>query len=222
MNDYKLSPSVLAADFARLGEEIRSIDRAGADYVHIDVMDGAFVPNISFGLPVVKAIRGCTELFLDVHLMINSPGRYLERFASAGADGITVHAEASEDLAGDIDTIRKLGKKPGVAISPDTGIDVVLPVLDKVSMILVMTVHPGYGGQTIIRDTFDKVRELRRIIMARGLAVDIEVDGGVDLSNVEEIMDAGANVFVAGTKVFRGDIAENVRSFKDIFHRNIS
>lgn len=217
MNDYKLSPSVLAADFARLGEEIRSIDRAGADYVHIDVMDGAFVPNISFGLPVVKAIRGCTELFLDVHLMINSPGRYLERFASAGADGITVHAEASEDLAGDIDTIRKLGKKPGVAISPDTGIDVVLPVLDKVSMILVMTVHPGYGGQTIIRDTFDKVRELRRIIMARGLAVDIEVDGGVDLSNVEEIMEAGANVFVAGTKVFRGDIAENVNKFKEKF-----
>ncbi len=214
---YKLSPSILAADVARLGEEIQSIEKSGADYVHIDVMDGAFVPNLSFGFPVVKAIRGCTDLFLDVHLMINEPFKYLERFAEQGADGITVHAEACDSLEGTIYAIRNLGKKAGVAISPDTKLEAVLPVLDKVSMILIMTVYPGYGGQKIIRNTFDKVRELRCVITEKKLDVDIEVDGGVDLDNVEEIMDAGANVFVVGTKVFRGDITQNVKNFKNKF-----
>lgn len=214
---YKLSPSILAADVARLGEEIQSIERAGADYVHIDVMDGAFVPNLSFGFPIVKAIRGCTDMFLDVHLMIHEPLKYLERFAVSGADGITVHAEACSSLESAVYAIRNLGKKAGVAISPDTKIDAVLPVLDKISMILVMTVYPGYGGQKIITDTFSKVRELRQIIKERKLDVDIEVDGGVDLDNVDEIMKAGANVFVVGTKVFQGDITSNVKKFKEKF-----
>ncbi len=216
---YKLSPSILAADVARLGEEIQSIEKAGADYVHIDVMDGAFVPNLSFGFPIVKAIRGCTDMFLDVHLMIQEPLKYLERFAESGADGITVHAEACSSLEDAVCAIRNLGKKAGVAISPDTKTDAVLPILDKVSMILVMTVYPGYGGQKIITDTFSKVRELHRIIEEKGLNVDIEVDGGVDLDNVEEIMNAGANVFVVGTKVFQGDITGNVRRFKEKFQR---
>lgn len=214
---YKLSPSILAADVARLGEEIQSIERAGADYVHIDVMDGAFVPNLSFGFPIVKAIRGCTDMFLDVHLMIHEPLKYLERFAVSGADGITVHAEACSSLETAVNAIRNLGKKAGVAISPDTKIDVVLPVLDKISMVLVMTVYPGYGGQKIITETFSKVRELRQIIKERKLDVDIEVDGGVDLNNVDEIMEAGANVFVVGTKVFQGDITSNVKKFKEKF-----
>ncbi len=214
---YKLSPSILAADVARLGEEIRSIERAGADYVHIDVMDGAFVPNLSFGFPIVKAIRGCTDMFLDVHLMINEPLKYLERFAASGADGITIHAEACSSVESAVYAIRNLGKKAGVAISPDTKIETVVPVLDKISMVLVMTVYPGYGGQKIITSTFSKVRELRRIICERNLKVDIEVDGGVDLGYVGEIMEAGANVFVVGTKVFQGDITANVKNFKEKF-----
>lgn len=214
---YKLSPSILAADVTRLGEEVLAAGRAGADYLHIDVMDGVFVPNISFGLPIVRGLRRCSDLFFDVHLMIVEPEKYIERFAKEGADGITVHAEACSDLAGTVDGIIGLGKKPGVAISPDTGIDAVLPVLDKLSMVLVMTVYPGYGGQTILTRTFEKVTELRRIITERGLAVDIEVDGGVSCENLGQIAAAGANVFVAGTKVFRGDIAKNVSDFKSVF-----
>ena len=215
---YKLSPSILAADISRLGEQIEEVERAGAEYVHIDVMDGMFVPNISFGLPVVKGLRKRSDLFFDVHLMVQEPVRYVERFAMDGADGITVHAEACGNLAETLNVIRNLGKKPAVAISPNTGIQCVLPVLDKVSMVLVMTVHPGYGGQSIITETFDKVRGLRDIVDERGLDVDIEVDGGVSLDNVREIMDAGANVFVVGTKIFEGEIEKNVKDFEKIFH----
>lgn len=213
---YKLSPSILAADISCLGEEVKAAQNAGADYIHIDVMDGVFVPNISFGTTVVRGIRDCVDLFFDVHLMIVNPIRHIERFAGIGADGITVHAEACEDLEETINEILRCGVKAGVAISPDTGIEAVLPVLDKISMVLVMTVYPGYGGQKIINRTFPKITELRRIITERGLDVDIEVDGGVNLDNVKEIMEAGANVFVAGTKVFKGDIAENVKKFKMI------
>lgn len=214
---YKLSPSILAADVTRLGEQIRAAEHAGADYLHIDVMDGVFVPNISFGIPVVRGLRGCSGLFFDVHLMIVKPEKYIERFAESGADGITVHAEACTDLPGTVEEIIRLGKKPGVAISPDTEIDAVLPVLDRLSMVLVMTVYPGYGGQAILTRTFEKVKKLRNIITERGLAVDIEVDGGVSCENLGQIATAGANVFVAGTKVFRGDIEKNVSDFKAVF-----
>lgn len=209
----RLSPSILAADVRYLEREIQTVANAGAEYIHIDVMDGVFVPNISFGLPIVKGLRSCTDAFFDVHLMITEPLRYIERFAEAGADGITVHAEACEDLQAAVDKIIALGKQAGVAISPDTGIEPVLPLLDKLSMVLVMTVYPGYGGQSLIKDTFTKIRNLREIINRRGLNVNIEVDGGVSLDNVREIMETGANVFVAGTKVFRGDAAKNTMDF---------
>ena len=216
---YKLSPSILAADVSRLGEEVLAAENAGADYIHIDVMDGVFVPNISFGLPIVRGLRKCTDIFFDVHLMIVEPVKYIERFSADGADSITVHAEACTSLSDTIDEILHFGKKAGVAISPDTDIDVVLPVLDKISMVLVMTVYPGYGGQSIITDTFEKVKKLRAVIDERSLPVDIEVDGGVNCENVETIIAAGANVFVAGTKIFKGDIEKNVKDFKAVFSR---
>ncbi|MCI5730884.1 MAG: ribulose-phosphate 3-epimerase [Eubacterium sp.] len=217
---YKLSPSILAADMTCLGQEVKTAQSAGADYIHIDVMDGVFVPNLSFGTTVVRGIRECTDLFFDVHLMIVNPIRHVERFAGIGADGITVHAEACEDLDATIDEILRCGKKAGVAISPDTDIDVVLPVLQKLSMVLIMTVYPGYGGQKIITDTFSKVTRLRQILTERGLDIDIEVDGGVNLDNVGEIKRAGANVFVAGTKIFKGNIVENITNFRNILDSN--
>lgn len=209
----RLSPSILAADVRCLGKEIQSVTKAGAEYIHIDVMDGVFVPNISFGFPIVKGLREITDAFFDVHLMITEPIRYIERFASNGADGITVHAEACENLAATVKEINRCGKKAGIAISPDTKIDVVLPLLEQISMILVMTVYPGYGGQSIIEACFDKIRALRNIINERGLDVDLEVDGGVSLDNIDTIRDAGANIFVVGTKIFKGDAEVNTSDF---------
>lgn len=212
----KLSPSILAADISRLGEELAAVSEAGADYIHIDIMDGMFVSNISFGVPVVAGIRKCVDTFFDVHLMVEEPVRYVRPFAEAGADGITVHAEACADLEATIDQITALGKKAAVSIKPDTGIEEILSVLPKVYMVLIMTVEPGYGGQKIRRDTFGKIRQLREYIDENGYGVDIEVDGGINLDTVREVLDAGANVIVAGTKVFRGDISENVRNFRRI------
>ena len=213
---YKLSPSILAADITCLGQEVKTAQSAGADYIHIDVMDGVFVPNLSFGTTIVRGLRECADLFFDVHLMIVNPIKHVERFAGIGADGITVHAEACDDLEATIDEIRRCGAKAAVALSPDTDIDVVLPFLDKLSMVLVMTVYPGYGGQKIVTRTFSKIAKLRSIIDERNLSVDIEVDGGVNLQNVEEIKQAGANVFVAGTKIFKGNVEENIKNFKEI------
>lgn len=216
---YRLSPSILAADVSRLGDELVSVSEAGADYIHIDIMDGMFVQNISFGVPVVEGLRKCVDTFFDVHLMVHEPIRYIRDFAEAGADGITVHAEACEDLKATLEEIKNHGKKAAVSIKPRTDIESILPFLSDVYMVLVMTVEPGYGGQKIRKDTFEKIARLRKYINENDLEVDIEVDGGVDLGNLHEVLDAGANVVVSGTKVFHGDVAENVRAFRTVMNK---
>ena len=213
-----LSPSILSADFSRLGEQIRELDEAGAQYVHIDVMDGMFVPSISFGLPVIRSIRGCSERIFDVHLMIEEPIRYISDFAEAGADLITVHVESCRHLDRTVDAIKEKGLLAGGALNPATPLSALSCILPKVDMVLVMTVNPGFGGQSLIPYTLDKVRDLKKMIDVRGLKTDIEVDGGIHLSNVEEAMAAGANIIVAGSAVFQGDVTENVECFLKMMH----
>lgn len=208
-----LSPSILSADFGRLGEQIKEVEHAGAQYLHIDVMDGLFVPSISYGMPVIASIRKCSSIFFDVHLMIEKPERYLQEFADSGADLINFHLEATADAEGTIAKIRELNKKVGITIKPGTPAEAVEPYLDKVDMVLVMTVEPGFGGQKLIPECLDKVTEIRRMADARGLHTDIEVDGGINVDNVELALQAGANVIVAGSAVFKNDISANVKSF---------
>ena len=216
----KLAPSILAADFSRLGEQVVEADRAGAQYIHIDVMDGDFVPNISFGAPVMKCIRPLTDKVFDVHLMVEEPGRYISDFVEAGADLIVVHAEACRHLHRTVEQIHQAGVRAGVALNPATPLCVVEEILPELDMVLLMSVNPGFGGQKYIPSVTDKIRRLRTVIEERGLSVDIEVDGGVTIDNVEEVIGAGANIIVAGSAVFGGSVSDHVEKFLEVFKNN--
>lgn len=208
-----LSPSILSADFWHLGEDIRCVEQEKVPWLHVDVMDGIFVPSISFGMPVLKCVRKQTDLFLDVHLMIDRPERYVKEFADSGADLINFHLEATDQVKETITAIRALGKKVGITIKPKTPVEELVPYLDLVDMVLVMTVEPGFGGQKLIPECIDKVREVRRMLDERGLDIDLEVDGGINIDNVQVALEAAANVIVAGSAVFKDDIGANVRAF---------
>lgn len=211
-----LAPSILSADFKILGEQIRETEKGGAQYIHFDIMDGMFVPSISFGMPVLSSIKNLTGQTIDAHLMVTEPVRLMEDFVKCGADILTVHYEACTDLKADIDCIHSLGAKAGVSVKPETPVDVLEPYLDQADMFLVMCVVPGFGGQTFLPGSIEKIRQLRAMLDARGMEKDIEVDGGIHHSNVTQVLDAGANVIVAGSAVYHGSVRDNTERFMGI------
>jgi len=214
----KISASILSADYTKLGEEIKAIERASIPYIHIDVMDGHFVPNISIGIPTVESIRSVTDLILDVHLMISNPEKYIEKFAQAGADIINFHLEATDSPLKIIEQIRKTGKKCGITINPDTPVEKLFGLVDKVDMILIMSVYPGFGGQEFIKSSLDKVKILYKYIQKNNLNVDIEIDGGIKRDNLREVLNAGVNIVVVGSAIFEAeDMAAEAERFNEIF-----
>lgn len=212
----ELAPSILSADFTHLGEQLQLIEHSGAKVLHIDVMDGMFVPSISFGMPVIRSIRKECGLFFDVHLMVQEPVRYIKEFVDAGADSITIHVEACEDVQATIDAMAQYPVKKALSINPATSIDILEPYLDQIDMILVMGVEPGFGGQKLIPETLEKVKGLDQIRKERGYSFKIEFDGGVNRENLKEIIKNGTDIAVAGTAVFRGKIEENVRDLQEV------
>ena len=211
-----LAPSMLAANFCELGTQLDTIEKLGVPCLHVDVMDGMFVPSISFGMPVFESVRKRTKMFLDVHMMVVRPERYVDKFMRLGANSVTIHLETCANVRGTLARIKSLGGKCGLAINPETPIERVFPYIEDIDMALVMTVHPGFGGQTYIPACLDKVRNMRNEITRRRLDVDVEIDGGVRLENLKENLDAGANVIVTGSAVFKGDIEKNVKKFLEV------
>ena len=212
----ELAPSILSADFMHLGEQLHLLENSGTRVLHIDVMDGAFVPSISFGMPVIRSIRRNSSMFFDVHLMINEPVRYVKEFVEAGADSITVHVEACSDVQATIDAMETYHVRKALCINPGTSVDVLKPFLDRIDMVLVMGVEPGFGGQKLIPETLKKVEQLDQLRTEKGYSFQIEFDGGVTRDNLGEIIANGADIVVAGTAVFRGDIGENVRDLQEV------
>ena len=219
MNKIKISPSILSADFSQLGNEIKKLEQAGADLIHVDVMDGHFVPNLTIGPPIIKALRQYSTLPFDVHLMISPVHKYIKDYSDAGADIITIHPEATDNLISSINLIKKLNKKIGVSLNPDTSIDIIKKLLPSVDLVLVMSVYPGFGGQKFIPEVLSKIKELKDIKLKENLKFDIEVDGGIDFDNSKLVVKAGANILVSGTTIFKnnnGNIKKNIETLKSI------